>query len=159
LTEYGCANKECAHEETITNSDVTFLQIRDFLISSGEIFHEDTENNVYVASLRSGLFGMNRTVVALQIRGSKVNVAGFAKEGAIKQESWKKAFAKIEAFCQGNKANEKKPKSKVCSVFSAGSVARQSSCSSSLPDRIPFLWAYHPSSGNSYDRQLPDPPL
>lgn len=120
LMEYGCANKECAHEETITNSDVTFLQIRDFLISSGEIFHEDTENNVYVASLRSGLFGMNRTVVALQIRGSKVNVAGFAKEGSIKQESWKKTFAKIEAFCQGEKANEKKPKSKVCRIITLG---------------------------------------
>ena len=120
LMEYGCANKEFAHEETITNSNVTFLQIRDFLISSGEIFHEDTENNVYVAPLRSGLFGMNRTVVALQIRGSKVNVAGFAKDGAIKQESWKKTFAKIEAFCQGKKANEKKPKSKVCKIITLG---------------------------------------
>ena len=69
LIEYGCSDKECIHEETITNSIVTFLQIRDFLIGSGEVFYEDTENNIYVASVRSGIFGMNRTIIALQIRG------------------------------------------------------------------------------------------
>lgn len=113
LVEYGCSDKERVQEETITNSVVTFLQIRDYLISSGEIFYEDNENNVYVASVRSGLFGMNRTVIALQTRGSKVNIAGYAKEGSIKQDSWQNTFAKIEAFCQGKKSDEKKPKSKL----------------------------------------------
>ena len=117
LIEYGCSDKECIYEETVTNLDVTFLQIRDFLISSGEIFYEDTENNVYVASFRSGIFGMNRTIIALQIRGSKVNIAGFAKEGSIKQDSWKKSFSKIEAFCQGKKADEEKPKSRIGKII------------------------------------------
>lgn len=123
LIEYGCSDKECIHEETITNLDVTFLQIRDFLISSGEIFHEDTENNVYVASVQSGLFGMNRTVIALQIRGSKVNIAGYAKEGSLKQKSREKTFAKIEAFCKGKKANKKKLKSRISKIITISLLA------------------------------------
>lgn len=117
LTKYGCPNKERAHEETITNSIITFHQVRDFLISFGEIFHEDIENNVYVASVRSGLFGMNRTIVALQLRGSKVNIAGYAKEGSIKQDTWEKTFAKIETFFQGKKADDRKPKSKILKII------------------------------------------
>ncbi len=123
LSEYGCPDKGRAREETITNSSVTFLQLRDFLISSGEVFYEDGENNVYVASVRSGIFGMNRTIVAMQMLGTKINIAGYAKEGALKQGSWEKTYTQIEVFCQGKKSIKEKPKSKLKKTITLGLAA------------------------------------
>lgn len=113
LMEYGCSDKNQTQEETITNSTVTFLQLRDFLICSGEIFYEDAENNVYVASIHSSFLGMNRAVVALQIHGSKIYVAGYAKEGLVNQNSWKRTYKRLETFCKANRTNTKDSKLKI----------------------------------------------
>lgn len=116
LIEYECPNADCIREETITNSKLSFLQLRDFLIRSGNILHEDKENEVYVASLRVGGLG-NTAVVAMQLRGSKLTIAGFAKEGLIKQNLCDKAINKIKDACQEKKDETPKPKKKIKQFF------------------------------------------
>lgn len=116
LMEYECPNADCIQEETITNSKLSFLQLRDFLIRSGKILHEDKENEVYVASLRVGGLG-NTAVVAMQLRDSKLTIAGFAKEGLIKQNLCNKAINKIKDTCQEKKDETPNPKKKIKKLF------------------------------------------
>lgn len=113
IMEYECPNEECIQEEDIENCNLSFLQLRDFLINAGEVLYEDIENKIYVASIRSGKRGINGAKFAMQLRGSKLIVVGYAKEGLIKQNLWKKAYGKLETACQGEKTTDDKPKSKL----------------------------------------------
>ena len=112
IMEYECPNEECIHEKEIGNCKLSLLQLRDFLINAGEVLYEDTENKVYIASIRSGKCGINGAKFAMQLRGSKLIVVGYAKEGLIKQNLWRKAYDKLETACLGENATDHKPKFK-----------------------------------------------
>lgn len=100
LLEYGCPSLDMVHEGIITECPLSFLQIRDQLFRIGTILHEDTDNQVYVTTIRSGFGNMNRAVVAMQLRGNKLMVAGYAKEGIVKQSIWEGAFKKLKGVAQ-----------------------------------------------------------
>ena len=112
IMEYDCPNEESIKEEVILNCHLTFLQLRDFLISAGEVLYEDIENKVYVAFIRSGKHGINGAKFAIQLHGSKLNVVGYINEGLIKQNLWVRSFSKLERACLGEKPIEDKLKSK-----------------------------------------------
>lgn len=118
LMEYGCPDTGCILEDTIANSTLTFSQLRDALIRLGKILFEDTDNSVYVAAIRIGSFGANSAVVAIQQRGSKLNISAFAKEGLIKQNLAEKAITKIKIACHPDEpAKKTTTKTKKCVLY------------------------------------------
>lgn len=117
LLEYGCPSLDNVHEALIANCDLTFMQIRDRLYTKGRILYEDTENQVYVATIRTGVGNLHSAVLAMQLRGGKLMVAGFAKEGFIKQNLWEKALVTIKSLVEGNGQQKVKKKNKTAFLF------------------------------------------
>lgn len=104
LMEYGCPSPDIIHEGIIPECLLSFLQIRDRLYRMGKILFEDTESQVYVAMIRSGFGNMNHAVVAMQLRSNKLMVAGYAREGLVKQNIWGKAFEKLKSVVQNTES-------------------------------------------------------
>lgn len=104
LIEYGCPSPDIIHEGIISECSLSFLQIRDRLYRMGKILFEDTERQIYVAIIRSGFGNMNHAIVAMQLRSNKLMVAGYAKEGLIKQNIWENAFTKLKSVVQNTKS-------------------------------------------------------
>ena len=100
LSEHGCIHPELVREEIISDCNLSFLQIRDRLYQLGTILYEDTENHIYVAAIGSGLGNMNQAIISMQLRSSKLIIAGYAKEGIIKQNILEKAFQKLTTAVQ-----------------------------------------------------------
>ena len=100
LLEYGCPTLDIIHEQIISECVLSYLQLRDCLLRMGKILYEDSDNQVYVASIRSGLWNANNAVFAIQLRGSKLMVAGYAKEGLVKQNLRENAFNKLKGAVQ-----------------------------------------------------------
>lgn len=103
IIEYGCPAEDCIQETTITNSVLSFLQIRDLLYSFGSILYEDIEQHIYVASLRAGFGNMNNVIVALQLSSDEIVAVGYAKEGILKQRSCDNVFSTLEKAAHGKK--------------------------------------------------------
>lgn len=119
LMEYGCPNSDSAKETVISGCTLSILQIRDRLYVLGKIVYEDLDNQVYVATVRSGYGNMNNAVVAMQLQGDKLLVAGYAKEGIIKQNICERAFQKLADAAHGKRmALTTKPKWMFPIIFS-----------------------------------------
>lgn len=101
LMEHCTASPDAVKEQTIPSCALSITQIRDKLYLLGNILHEDLDNQVYVAAVRAGFGNMNSAVVALQLIGNKLYVAGYAKEGLIKQNICDQAIQKISDAAQG----------------------------------------------------------
>ena len=119
LLEYCNAAPDMIIEETATGCELSIVQIRDKLYLLGSILYEDLENQVYVASVRSGFGNMNSTVIALQLCGSKLRVVGYAKEGIIKQRICEKAIQKVVTAAQGGAIANQSKISKVLPIIFA----------------------------------------
>lgn len=110
LLEYGCPTPDIIHESVISECMLSFPQLRDRLFCMGKILYEDLNNQVYVATIRSGLWNMNNATFAMQLRGNKLMVAGYAKEGLAKQSLRENAFTKLKAAVQMQDATKSKRK-------------------------------------------------
>ena len=74
---------------------LTFAQLRDSLLGLGRILEEDFENKIYVTSIAAGVADRNAAVVAVRLSGDSLDLAGYAREGLIKQHTGEKAIEKI----------------------------------------------------------------
>lgn len=101
LLEYSSATVEKIQETVVAECKLSFEQIRDRLYLLGNILYEDLENQVYVAYVRAGIGNMSGAILAMQLCGSKLMIAGYAKEGAIKQNLCEKAIQKIKDAAKG----------------------------------------------------------
>lgn len=111
LYEYGCPENGELCENTISDCSLSILQLRDRLLAVGDILYEDTLKKIYVVSVRSGAGNLNFVRIAVQLIDEKINMVGYAKEGAIKQHLCAKAFKKIEDSVVGKKVTKAtKPK-------------------------------------------------
>lgn len=112
LLQYSDATMEKIQEEVVAECKLSFEQIRDRLFLLGNILYEDLENQVYVAYVRAGIGNMSGAVLAMQLCGSKLMVAAYAKEGAIKQNLCEKAIQKVKEVAEGKmvSASSKSPR-------------------------------------------------
>lgn len=96
LMEYGCPDGKIIQEHQVSECNILIRKLRDQLVLMGNILYEDLEKNVYVAAVKTGFFHMGTAVVAMQLRGQTLCMAGYAREGLIKQHLLEKAFNRIE---------------------------------------------------------------
>ena len=83
-------------EENIYNDEIeiqpmSFVQLRDKLIGKGTILDEDFEKQIYTINIMSGFANQNTATIAIKLTGNKLELAGYAREGIIKQNTVEKA--------------------------------------------------------------------
>lgn len=83
-------------EENIYNDEIeiqpmSFVQLRDKLIGKGIILDEDFEKQIYTINIMSGFANQNTATIAIKLTGNKLELAGYAREGIIKQHTVEKA--------------------------------------------------------------------
>ena len=83
-------------EENIYNDEIeiqpmSFVQLRDKLIGKGTILDEDFEKQIYTINIMSGFANQNTATIAIKLAGNKLELAGYAREGIIKQHTVEKA--------------------------------------------------------------------
>ena len=105
LMEYNCPSLDLVHEGAIPECTLSFLQLRDALLVRGKILYEDLDNQVYVAFLRAGFGNMSNVLMAIQLYGNNIIVAGYAKEGYVKQKIWEKTFTELKDIAEGKKSS------------------------------------------------------
>lgn len=111
LMEHGCSDTKSVKETIISECALSIIQMRDRLYMLGNILYEDLDRQVYVAKVRAGYCNMNSAVVAMQLQGKRLYVAGYAKEGVIKQNICEQAFQKLSDVAHGKEiAISSKPK-------------------------------------------------
>lgn len=71
--------------ESIKSREVTLIEIRDFLIANGTILEEDLEQDLYIASFRTGFLRLANAVVGIILDERICLVGVYSKEGIIKQ--------------------------------------------------------------------------
>jgi len=101
LKEYGCPEDGAIQQRNISDSTITFIQLRDRLLLLGEILYEDVKSQIYVASIHTGLGDMSHAIVAMHLKDDLIESVGYAKEGIIKQDLCEKAFRKLEDAAHG----------------------------------------------------------
>lgn len=119
LAEYCNADPDMIQEKTVDECVLAITQIRDKLYILGNILHEDLDNQTYVVAIRSGFANMSSAVIAMQLRGRKLHVVGYAKEGIIKQNICEKAIRKISDIALGKPAVDSSMHSKVLPIVLA----------------------------------------
>lgn len=73
----------------------SIVTIRDDLEKVGKILEENKKDNYYLLSVGGGAFNLNPVICIVKIDKDITNVIGYAKEGLIKQNSARKAIARI----------------------------------------------------------------
>ena len=119
LMEHCNADPALIQEETVSGCALSITQIRDKLYLLGNILYEDLANQAYVASVRAGFANMNSAVIALQLRGNKLYLAGYAKEGLIKQQICETAIRKVSDLAQGKTIADSSKRSKMIPLILA----------------------------------------
>ena len=95
LEEYGCKNLDNIKETVISECKLSILQVRDVLFLLGNILYENLDEQIYVATIRAGYGNLNNAVVAVKLCEDTLFVAGYAKEGIIKQNIYEQALQKL----------------------------------------------------------------
>ena len=72
---------------TIDVNGLQFLKLRDIIMERGKIFLEDTDKQVYVASIGGGISKKNPVLMALCLENEQLQISMYAKEGLINQHT------------------------------------------------------------------------
>lgn len=109
---HGSVEGDKIQELTVEECSLTFLQLRDRLYLLGTILFEDAQNEVYVAHVRAGFGNLSGATLAMQLKGNNLFVAGYAKEGIIKQRLCETAVQRVKSAAQGEvtKGSSKYPR-------------------------------------------------
>ena len=83
--------EENIHNDEIEIQPMSFNQLRDKLIGKGTILDEDFEKQIYTINVMSGFANQNTATIAIKLTGNKLELAGYAREGIIKQNTVEKA--------------------------------------------------------------------
>ena len=78
-------------EDEIKVKKLTYLKIRDAIWKVGRVVAELEEEDIYVASIKSGKIG-NTAYLALKYLPGRVEIVGYAKEGLINWHTTEKAI-------------------------------------------------------------------
>ena len=119
LMEHCSAAPDMVREKAVSGCVLSITQIRDKLYLLGNILYEDIDNQVYVASVRSGFANMNSAVIALQLEGNKLQIVGYAKEGIIKQQICETAILKITDLAQGKTVSDSSKLTRILPIILA----------------------------------------
>lgn len=95
LIEYGNINpkKGLFYQDSFDSNNFSFNQLSFVLINLGTILKEDTDNNIYIMSMKHLL---NIATIVIELKDNKINLVAFAKEGLIKQYTAQKTALKIK---------------------------------------------------------------
>ena len=77
-------------------TNLKLKNIKDTLISIGNIVDEDLKEETYVGYIKSGAFSLNRAYVAVGKDDDKAIMVVYSPEGLIKQNTSKKAIEKFK---------------------------------------------------------------
>lgn len=83
-------------EKKVHAGEMTFLNLRDRILGLGKILEEDFDKQIYVIAVMAGAANMNTAFVGVQLKKKELFLAGYAKEGLIKQNTAEKAVGKLE---------------------------------------------------------------
>lgn len=72
---------------SLKTKDLRILKLRDILIETGLIQYEDLENQIYVATIMSGLFKSDYAIVAFELKGDILNIASYGEKGVFKKHA------------------------------------------------------------------------
>lgn len=98
LLQYGYEERFSVKEDEIS-SKLSFVELRDRLIRIGHILEENKEEQIYVVSIKAGLWGINNALIVCKLELNKLCLAGYAREGIIKQNTTEKAMDMIKEIC------------------------------------------------------------
>ena len=103
-------------EKTLNAPNLAISQLRDRLYILGNILHEDLQNQVYVASVSTDDSNMTSAVVAMQLIDGRLIMAGYAKEGLIKQNICDRAIQRLVDTIEGNAKPKKRRKGRILPI-------------------------------------------
>ena len=95
LEEYGCKNPNSIKETIVSECKLSVLQVRDILLLLGNVLYENLDEQIYVAEIRAGYGNLNSAVIVVKLCQNTLFVAGYAKEGIIKQNICEQAFQRL----------------------------------------------------------------
>lgn len=81
----------------IAVEDITFPNLRDILLTIGDILEEDEADKIYISRIKSGIANKNSAIVAVLCKEDTLYIASSAKEGLINQHTAEKAIDKLES--------------------------------------------------------------
>lgn len=117
LLKEHCNVKPKQIKEKILNvPDLAISQLRDRLYLLGNILHEDLQNQVYVASVSTDDSNMTSAVVAMQLIDGQLIMAGYAKEGLIKQNICDRAIQRLVGAIEGDAIPKKRRKGRMLPI-------------------------------------------
>lgn len=66
---------------------LSFMKLRDILISLGKIYYEDLDKQVYIVRIFGGVLKKNPAITAFQLENGVLQIAISANEGLINQHT------------------------------------------------------------------------
>lgn len=87
---------------------ISFLQLRDVILTIGDVFEEDEENQIYVAAIKAGLCKMGQAYIAAKIAGGTLYIAAYAKEGVFSQHLTEKSAKSLIELLKEKAADKPK---------------------------------------------------
>lgn len=109
LIEYGCPDNANYTEDSFNSDGHTYKQLRDKLMMIGTILEEYENDHTYLISVR---VNYNHATIAIQLRGGKLTLVAYAKEGLLKQNTAQNAIDNIKKALVLEEAVVPKKKSK-----------------------------------------------
>lgn len=83
--------------DTLTVGELSFLKLRDMIIADlGKIVLEDTERQVYIASIKGGFLHRNTAAAAFHLDQNLLQIAVYANEGLINQHTCEDVINEIK---------------------------------------------------------------
>lgn len=82
--------------EEVECEGITFLLVRDNLMTLGKILDENEKKKTYTVCINSGVANSNPCIVVVLVGKDLVSIGAFAREGLIKQHTARKAVKKIQ---------------------------------------------------------------
>lgn len=100
LNKYVPVKEKDIFESKIDFQGKNIMNLRDALIELGTVLEEDCDNQIYVATIPSGIANKNEATVLFNLHENELEIISYAKEGLINQHSAEKAVANLKKYMQ-----------------------------------------------------------
>lgn len=84
--------------EEISNTNISFNEIKQYLVKTGEILEEDVTQGFCLARVYGGTKQKNPAVIGISIDTSKILVSAYAKEGFLNQHTAKRIVEELKEY-------------------------------------------------------------
>ena len=85
----------------IESNGISLIKIRDKLLIDNTILEENLDNNIYIAAIKTGLFGADRVVVAVCLVDDIIQMYAVSKDGVISKSRSGKSLDILEECLMG----------------------------------------------------------